>query len=276
MKKPVLLFFAGIITFSGCNEPVTNTVTYLVNEPLFMSTETFRKSVVVSPEPQSINNNGKMCFYEEYIFITETGKGIHIVNNSNPSQPQNVGFIELLGNADLVIRNGKLYADALIDLVWFDISDPTNPKLEGRLENVFSKYLPLPMTGNDYPIDYDLCYSTDAYKSVIVGWKVRKRTETVTQERDRWWRGGSSLYKESPISNVVSNTGSVGINSSMSRFSLYKDYLYSVINNNVSIIDLSGNKPKKVAEDVYISGNMAQIADSEKIISKNSHQTASN
>jgi len=267
MKKLVLVFFAGIIALSGCNDTVTETVTYLINEPVFMSTETFRKSIVVTPDPQPISNYGKMCFYEGYIFIAESEKGIHIVDNSDPSNPQNVGFIELLGNADLAIRNDILYADALIDLVWFDISNPSQPMLEGRLENVFAKYMPLPPTDNEYGIDYNMCYDAYGSKGVIVGWKVNERTETSTYENNRWWgwRGGFDYlaFAESspspPRSNTSSSSGSVGVNGSMSRFTLYKDYLYTVINNQMSVIDLSGSEPVQAADNIYIGWNVETI-----------------
>ena len=264
MKNLVFVFFAGIIAFSGCSDSVTETVTFMINEPVFMSEEAFRKSVIVSPEPQPISNYGKMCFYERYIYIAESEKGIHIINNSDPEKPQNVGFIELLGNADLAIRNNKLYADALIDLVWFDISNPAKPTLEGRLEGVFAKYMPLPPTDNEYCIDYNMCYDTYGSKGVVVGWEVKKRTETVTYETNRWWWGvyyTDQISVAGGASNKApgSSSGSVGVNGSMSRFALYKDYLYTVINNKMNIIDLSGDEPKKAAEDIPVGWNVETI-----------------
>ena len=264
MKKLVLVFFAGIIVFSGCSDKVTETVTYLINEPVFMSEDAFRKSVVVGTEPQPISNYGKMCFYEGFIYIAESGKGIHIINNTDPANPVNFGFIELLGNADLAIRNGKLYADALIDLVWFDISNPAMPNLEGRLENVFAQFLPLPNTGNEFPIDYGLCYDGYGSKGIVVSWNVNERNETISYESTRWGGGWFSGFAAkdnatSPVMEVAAPGGSSGVNGSMSRFTLYKNYLYSVINNYMSIIDLSENEPVKVVENIYIGWNVETI-----------------
>ena len=137
MKKILFLFSISLLALTACNDVVTEMVTYKVNEPIFMSTETFRNSVKVSKTPHTITGIGKMCFYNNYLYISEPQKGIHIINNSNPANPQSVGFIELLGNADLAIRNGLLYADSYIDLVWFDVSDPSNPALKGRLDSIF-------------------------------------------------------------------------------------------------------------------------------------------
>ena len=263
MKELKLLsvLFAGIIAFSGCNDTVTETVTYLTNEPVFMSAEEFRSSVKVTTRAEVISAYGKICFYDGYLYISESEKGIHIINNTNQASPKNVGFIELIGNADLAIRNGKLYADSFIDLVWFDISNPAIPKLEGRLENVFQDALPIP--DNDYGINWQWQprYGYDGSKGIIVGWEVKKRTEEVTG----WWgkRGlGSSdvfMLNSSSGSVASSSGGSVGINGSMSRFALYKDYLYTVINNYMSIIDLSGSEPVKAADNIHIGFNVETI-----------------
>ena len=259
MKKSVFLFFAGIIAFSGCSDTVTETVSYMINEPVFMSAETFRKSVVVSPKPQPISNYGKMCFYDGYIFISETEKGIHIINNSNPSRPQNIGFIELMGNADLAIRHGKLYADSFVDLVWFDINDPAKPKLEGRVENVFKDAIPVPE--NNYGIDYQYCYGYDGSKGIIVGWKVKRLSEPASNAvwRGNPWGGGFFRFDMVALNSAKGGSMGTGVNGSMSRFALYKDYLYSVINNYMNIIDLSGSKPVKAAEDIHIGWNVETI-----------------
>ena len=257
MKNLKFVLCVGILLFSGCINSVTETGTYMINEPVFMSADDFRESVNVTTRAIPISDYGKICFYEDFIYISATGKGIHIIDNRNPASPQNVGFIEMMGNADLAIRNGKLYADANIDLVWFDISNPAMPKLDGRLENVFAQHMPLPPTDNDYPIDYTLCYNTNGSKGVITGWKVKQRAY---HEETRLKNNGAkddikNLQKE--MSNGPS--GSNGINGSMSRFALYKDYLYTVINDYMTIIDLSGAKPVKAAENIPIGWNVETL-----------------
>jgi hypothetical protein len=163
----------------------------------------------------------------------------------------------------LAIRNGKLYADSYIDLVWFDIDNPAAPKLEGRLENAFPAAIP--STDNGYGFDPDYCYGNyDGSKGVIVGWKLASRAQTVTYERG--WFGstdpmqldGGGIYSTSSGSSGSSGM-SAGVNGSMSRFVLYKDYLYTVINNQMSIFDLSGTKPDKAAENIYIGWEVETI-----------------
>lgn len=95
------------------------------------------------------------------------------MDNRNPASPRIAGFVELIGNEDLSIKDDKLYADSYVDLVWFDISDPERPELEGRVENAF-RYA-LPTIENGYGFDYNMCYSEEARaKGVVVGWEPKE------------------------------------------------------------------------------------------------------
>jgi hypothetical protein len=253
MKKTFLLFIlAGL--FLGCTYDYKETYTYKINEPVFMSMSEFRNSVKVTTEQHQINNYGKICFYNGFLYISESEVGIHIINNTNPSQPRIVGFIELVGNADLAIRDKILYADALIDLVWFDIADPANPKLKGRLENAFPEALPI--LDNPFGYDYAMCYPADGSKNgIVVKWTLKERTE----KRDTQCGWGGREDAAYLASNKGSAPQSAGVNASMSRFTLYKDYLYAVINYQMCIFDLkTGQTPKKVIENFWV-GNVETI-----------------
>ena len=250
MKKNLFLFSLTLLALTGCENKVTEMVTYKINEPIFMATSTFRNSVKVTADPQKITSIGKMCFYNNYLYISEPEKGIHIINNTDPTNPQQTGFIELLGNADLAIRNGLLYADSYIDLVWFDVSNPALPELKGRLDSIFPNAFP--MTQNQYGIDYTVSYPT-TNKGIIIGWVLKERTEEVSTYAGGYGNGGIALNAGSSGSN------STGINGSMSRFSIYNDHLYSVINNYLNVFDLTGNKPVKAGADFYIGRNVETI-----------------
>lgn len=256
MKNLLFLFSISLFALTGCSDVVTEMVTYKVNEPIFMETSTFRNSVKVSPKPQNITSIGKMCFYNNYLYISEPEKGIHIINNTDPANPQQVGFIELLGNADLAIRNGLLYADSYIDLVWFDVSNPSIPELKGRLDSIFPTALPI--TSNIYGIDYAGTYS-GTNKGIIVGWKLVEKTEPVSHYTGGWFKGGVMNDYANPTASASQTGSSTGINGSMSRFTIYNDKLYSVINNQLNIFDLTGEKPTKAAENLYVGWNVETI-----------------
>ena len=257
MKKILFLFSLTLLALTGCEDKVTETVTYKINEPIFMSTATFRNSVKVTAEPQKITSIGKMCFYNNYLYISEPEKGIHIINNTDPANPQMIGFIQLLGNADLAIRNGMLYADSYIDLVWFDVTNPALPELKGRLDSIFPTAMP--MIPNNYGYDYSSIYSGKS-KGIVIGWELKERTEEVTHYTGGWEKGGV-LYDGTGIAlnSGSGSSNSTGVNGSMSRFSIYNNYLYSVVNNYLNIFDLSNVIPKKAGADFYIGRNVETI-----------------
>ena len=253
----MLLLNLCLLALTGCENKVTEMVTYKINEPVFMATETFRNSVKVNSVPQKITSVGKMCFYNHYLYISEPEKGIHIINNTDPANPQQTGFIELLGNADLAIRNGMLYADSYIDLVWFDVSNPALPELKGRLDSIFPTAVP--MTQNQYGIDYTMSYPA-VNKGIIIGWVLKEKTEEVSHYTGGWKYGGGVLYDGGIALNNGSNgSSSTGVNGSMSRFSIYNDHLYSVINNYLNIFNLTGTVPAKESADFYIGRNVETI-----------------
>ena len=253
----MLLLNLCLLALTGCENKVTEMVTYKINEPVFMATETFRNSVKVNSVPQKITSVGKMCFYNHYLYISEPEKGIHIINNTDPANPQQTGFIELLGNADLAIRNGMLYADSYIDLVWFDVSNPALPELKGRLDSIFPTAVP--MTQNQYGIDYTMIYPA-TNKGIIIGWVLKEKTEEVSHYTGGWKYGGGVLYDGGIALNNGSNgSSSTGVNGSMSRFSIYNDHLYSVINNYLNIFNLTGTFPAKESADFYIGRNVETI-----------------
>jgi hypothetical protein len=267
MKKVLFLFMmAGLL--SACNDSYTETITYQVNEPVLMSKEDFRSLVKVTTVQKPITNYGKICFYKGFLYISEPNVGIYILDNRNPAQPQNVGFIELPGNADIAVKNELLYADALIDLIWFDISNPANPKLKGRLENVFPKYYCAVPADNDFGYDYTSAYDANwQLKGIIVGWKLTQRSETVIRNSGYYSTGNKDGYDLLYANSASGYTGaptysgsisSTGINGSMSSFAIYENYLYTVINYYMQIFDIAGEEPVMVSGENYI-GNVETI-----------------
>jgi len=256
MKKTMLLFNLCLFLLTGCENKVTEMVTYKINEPVFMATETFRNSVKVTNGPRNITSVGKMCFYNHYLYISEPEKGIHIINNADPANPQQTGFIELLGNADLAIRNGMLYADSYIDLVWFDVSNPALPELKGRLDSIFPTTVP--MTQNQYGIDYTASYPA-TNKGIIIGWVLKEKTEEISHYTGGWKNGGVFYDGGIALNEGSNGSSNTGINGSMSRFSIYNDHLYSVINNYLNIFNLSGAVPAKESAGLYIGRNVETI-----------------
>ena len=133
MKKILFLFF--VILSWGCFKDDCKSV-QRIYKPVFQTLSAFRANIK-SQSAQSPVAIGKIYLYNKYIFLNEPGFGIHVIDNSDPSNPKNVSFIYIPGNVDLAVKDHYLYADAYSDLVVFDIADPAHAVVKEFKNNVF-------------------------------------------------------------------------------------------------------------------------------------------
>ncbi len=110
------------------------TATRRVYAPVYRSE---LRTPVTSGSAQPLKETGKIYIKDHFIFVNELSKGVHVINNRDPSKPEIIAFLNIPGNVDIAIRNNVLYADSRIDLVVIDISNPTNISEVRRIENVF-------------------------------------------------------------------------------------------------------------------------------------------
>ena len=143
--KAILL--VGILIFSSCEDIIFEK--FEGNIPIYLSYDDLKQSINVN-EPREINQPGKIYFCNNYILINEYLKGIHVIDNSNPSSPTQIQFIEIPGNTDLLIYNDILFVDSYIDLVALDINNFPDINEVQRSEDIFP--YSLPPTNNDLRI----------------------------------------------------------------------------------------------------------------------------
>ena len=157
MKKTFLPAFMLIallaIGFSSCLEDkCDNAQTYTQWNPVY-KTDAEMRTPPQYKAAQPLKNTGKIYFYDKYILVNEQKQGIHVIDNSNPSNPQNIGFISIGGNVDMAVKGNYLYADNYSDLITVDISTLSNPRVTCRTESVFaSAYWRDPQRG--WLVDY--------------------------------------------------------------------------------------------------------------------------
>src|SRR6476620_5485277 len=137
MKKftPLLLLISLSAIFSSCLKDKCHQ-TYTIYRPVYQTIAEVRANIK-SNSPRALERPGKFFVIGNYIFLNETDRGIHVINNSNPSAPKNVAFIDIPGNIDLAVKGNTLYADLYTDLVAIDISDPLAAHVTKIVENVF-------------------------------------------------------------------------------------------------------------------------------------------
>jgi len=108
MKK--LLIFIFLLLFSAFN---TQDAYY----PLLMTRSDLEASVKLTNSAMLLTHPGKIYLYKNWIFLVEKYKGIHLIDNSNPSNPLRKAFLKVPGCMDVAVRNSILYVDNAVDLV---------------------------------------------------------------------------------------------------------------------------------------------------------------
>lgn len=141
-----LLFLTVLLGLSvmleGCTDRCETTAEYVYFEPVFTPMETIRESVEFTG-PREVKTLGRLYLKGDYLFINEPGEGIHVIDDTDPTNPVPLKFIGIPGNFDMAINGNVLYADSYVDLLSMDISDLDNIRILGRTTNAFSAYNPM-------------------------------------------------------------------------------------------------------------------------------------
>ena len=245
----LLLFFA-----SACTDKVFETFT--ANAPVYLSYEGLRSAVKMTTA-RELNNPGKIYFKDNFIFINEKMAGVHVYDVSDPTNPQNKGFIEIPGNVDIAIKDNILYADSYVDLVSIDVSSFANIKEVGRVENIFPYTLPTYDT--KYPVA-----KLDETKGVVTGWEVKSvRQELEQRYYPVYYYYDSFSMDKNYVTGVSSSSGvsgtTYGVGGSMARFGLYKDFLYIVNQGTVQTFKLNSNSQVTQLNTSYVNWNVETI-----------------
>jgi hypothetical protein len=227
MKKLSSLFVAlcvcSSVYFFSCSKQGNNEgglVKTTIYTPVYKTLTEVRADMKVTA-PQPLEETGKIYTYGKYIFISEANKGIHIIDNTNPSRPKNTGFIAIPGINDIAVKDNYLYADSYADLIVFNISNPQNIARSKIIERVFPDKLYYYWGGT----------SPDSIKVVASFSKRDTLVEPGTLYRFEFntfqtSSGSMSLAKASSDAN--------GTGGSMARFTIVNDYMYTVSQNSLA------------------------------------------
>jgi hypothetical protein len=238
---------------SSCTDKVYETFT--ANAPVYLSYTDLRSAVKMMAA-RELNNPGKIYFKDQYIFINEKMKGVHVFDVSDPKNPQNKGFIEIPGNVDIAIKDNILYADSYVDLVSIDVSNFAGIKEVGRVEKVFPYTLPIYDT--KYPIA-----KLDETKGIVTDWEIK----TVRQEIEQryypiYYNNSKYLYYDaaSISSGIGGASGTTyGVSGSMARFGLYKNMLYTVDQYNLYTFKLNSSSDVTLLNTSMLGWNVETI-----------------
>ncbi|MCF8237796.1 MAG: hypothetical protein K9I85_06545 [Saprospiraceae bacterium] len=228
------LFLPGIcliLLFSGClKDTCTETDQYILYTPVYKPIQELRLGIGMEA-PRELVHPGKIYVFGNLLLINEDQEGIHLIDNSDPAQPVNQGFLAIPGNRDMAMSQGVLYADNYMDLLAFDMTDPLAPQLTSRIENVFETYV---QTTEGVLIDYIAspttvempCHSGPVF----------------------WFESGDVAFSPNADGGVVNQV--IGVGGSTARFTLAQNHLYAVDESRLHIFDVSQpNVPSKVSDE---------------------------
>jgi hypothetical protein len=221
----VYLGIAGgllVLLFSlpGCTDTCNTTTSYTTYQAILKPMSELRLEVDVLP-PQEKESLGKIYVYGQYLLLGDPGKGIHVFDNSDKTNPVAISFINIPGNVDMAVKGGKLYADSYFDLLVFDMANPASIMLANRIENAF------PLYNNQFGV-------WDENGMVVTAMEELEIVEVSTNCADQspgilfMSEDVIAMPSSAAISNNLSAAPAIGIGGSMARFTIVGDYLYTI------------------------------------------------
>ena len=264
MLLAVLFFLLPTVLFTGClKDKCEQTSAYKYFKPVYLSLSDLRKAVKTTAA-SDLKDVGKVYYKDQFIYVNEINKGIHVIDNHNPSAPQNIAFINIPGNVDMAVKGNILYADSYIDLVAIDITNPVSVTEVNRVTEVFPERI------------YVNGYMGNATLGVITDWI--ERDTIVTQDCNTYkggcffgnqYEGGgiymsadfastSALSSSSTATTTTASPGT-GIAGSTARFCIYQNYLYTLDNSSMKLFDVSNAANPVQGSIVSIGWNIETI-----------------
>jgi len=256
-----IIFLTGLLGISVLLESCTDNCEvrneYIYYAPVYTGLDELRSSVA-SIEPRAIETTGKIYIKDQWLFVNEPGKGIHIIDNTNPASPVNRHFVNIPGTSDLAVKGNILYADSYIDLVLLDISDINSIHEANRIENVFLNY-------------NTLGFYLDASKGLITEWVEKKDVKVYESDCDaniQPWGGiyygegilvRTDMMFDASAAIAPGNGSGPGVGGSMARFTINADHLYTLDGGDIQSIDISSPENPVVSGRTPISWDMETI-----------------
>lgn len=158
------LFCAVFLLFGACTKP----------EPLGIGRQNIKRPVYI-PEAdfynirnipqQNVSNTGTILIWQQYFFIVERLKGIHVYDRADPANPVYITFLSIPGCSDCTISSNTLFADNGRDLISINISE---------IRHVIVNKILKGATGSEknYPDHYKGYFECiDLSKGIVVGWE---------------------------------------------------------------------------------------------------------
>ena len=242
---PLVLVAIMCLQLTNCNtDDVSNELLdpVAVTVPVIKSKSEIRNSIQVKAA-QPTNSDGKIYVYNDLLFYIAQNSGIHIFNNQNPENPQNIIFIQLEGVHDISVKNDILYADNFIDLVVFDISNVSDIQLVNVEEDMLLYYATFPEDSMYYQSNI---YTSNEDEFVAEYTTIFMERTEVENNPEMFWNSFSIFESDVLALDAGIN---IGIGGSYAKFQIYDNALYTLDDYKLNTFNIADyNSISKVSE----------------------------
>lgn len=163
MKNKFVLWLGCSFLLAACEvENTTPDIKVWGYKPIYGNQPT--ASDVYLDAPQTVGKKGRMYFKDNYLLLINEGNGVHIIDNSNPDNPQNIKFLAAKGIRNIAIKDSVMFLEmgnTLMSVVLNDLETVT--VLETK-----NGYFKIPEFPSQVGVQFE-CY--DANKGYLLGWQ---------------------------------------------------------------------------------------------------------
>ena len=239
--------FTVLVIAASLQSCIKDTVTekYTFFRPVYKTKEAVMNNIKSGPS-QAILQTGKIYIKGNYVFLNDVNRGVHIIDYTNPAQPNKVAFVEIPGNIDMAVRGNILYVDCFTSLVALDISNPLNVEKTKVINGVF-------------PHRAYYNFQQDTSK-IITEW-IRVDTTIISKRNIDFNKNFDGIMLQSfSGGNNVSSGVTNGTGGSMARFGLLNDRMYTVSHSDINVFNTA-----TPANPIFVNTFSAGVNDIETI-----------
>ncbi|HEY4151461.1 MAG TPA: hypothetical protein VGM41_21125 [Chitinophagaceae bacterium] len=245
VAKQMTLPLACLLLLAGCIKDDCRH-TYTLFSPVYQKLSALRAKVQSGPA-QPLNNPGKLYLYGDYIYLNEQNKGIHVIDNSDPTHPRNASFITMPGNIDIAARGSVLYADMYCDLATLDISNPSAATVKNYLTNTFHSVS-----------NYNPSTNVDSI-NIVTAWTTRDTVLSCEGYSQLNRCTNCGIFLSPQLNTLTSAAATTGTAGSEARFATVGNWLYAVDIYQLNVIDVTDAANPLAPQRLSLGGSAETI-----------------
>lgn len=244
---PLILVALLSLTLTSCNNDDSFLDTVAVTVPVIKTKSEIRNSISIK-SAQPTNSDGKIYVLGNLLFYIAQNSGVHIFDNQNPLNPQNMSFIEIPGVNDISIKNNILYADNYMDLLVFDISNISDIQLVNVEEDLLTHYALFP---ND--VSY---YQTNVYPEnddeFIAYYESMDMLRSQVEDNPNIENWDVEIWLNT--TDAAESGNEVGVGGSYAKFQIFNDALYTLDDYKLSTYNIINHTSISLVSENWLGG----------------------